>query len=413
MSIAAGTLIAKKYRVERVIGEGGMGIVVAARHVELGRRVAIKLVRKDAVAAGSIERLVREARAAAAIESDHVARVLDVGRTKDGEPYLVLEYLDGRDLHAHLAGAPPARVADAVSWTLQACEGLAAAHARGIVHRDLKPSNLFLTRLPDGRETVKLLDFGLAKSFTADDGRITATGAILGSPSYMSPEQLSGQALDARSDVWSLGVTLYELLTHELPFPGATTPQICAAVLSSAHVPIASRRADVPAELASVIDACLEKDPAKRPRDVAELAARLEPFCEGASGTAARVARTLEKAGVEPALTFSEPHEAPTHLVSAIDAPPRVRSIATIAVAVLVALGLGVTIFAFVGRSSRHTEPSAPPQTTITSEPAASLSAIPIETLTSAPSASTTKPQPHPHPRNTAPKGSSGPLDKF
>ena len=180
VSVAPGTLLAKKYRTERVIGEGGMGIVVAARHVELGRRVAIKLVRKDAVAAGSVERLLREARAAASVDNEHVARVLDVGRTKKGEPYLVMEYLEGQDLHARLASGPPARAADAVSWILQACEGLAAAHARGIVHRDLKPGNLFLARLPDGREVVKLLDFGLAKSVEMDDGRITATGAISG-----------------------------------------------------------------------------------------------------------------------------------------------------------------------------------------------------------------------------------------
>lgn len=417
MSVAPGTLIAKKYRVERVIGEGGMGVVVAARHVELGRRVAVKLVRKDAVTAGSsVERLLREARAASAIESDHVARVLDVGRTKEGEPYLVMEYLDGHDLHAARGSTTP--VAVAVSWIIEACEGLAAAHARGIVHRDLKPGNLFLTRLPDGGEIVKLLDFGLAKSITSDDGRITATGAILGSPSYMSPEQLSGQALDARSDVWSLGVTLYEVLTGGLPFPGATTPKICAAVLSSAPVPIASRRADVPEDLAHVIEACLAKDPSNRPRDVAELASRLEPFCEGASGVAARVARTLERGGAEPALGSFDPHESPTHLVSAIDAPPRTRGIATIAVATAVVIGLGITIvaFAFRGSSSTVHQTAAPPST---SEPATSTNAsietsaaIPLATVTiSAPRSTAPRAKPH----ATAPRGSasSNPLERF
>jgi serine/threonine-protein kinase len=417
MSVVPGTLIAKKYRVERLIGEGGMGVVVAARHVELGRRVAIKLVRKDAIDAGSVERLLREARAAAAIESQHVARVLDVGRSKGGEPYLVLEHLDGHDLHAHLASGPPPRVSDAVSWILQACEGLAAAHARGIVHRDLKPSNLFLTRLPDGREIVKLLDFGLAKSITSDDGRITATGAILGSPSYMSPEHLSGRPLDARSDIWSLGVTLYELLARELPFVGGTTPQICAAVLSSPPVPIASRRHDVPEELVRVIDACLEKDPEMRPRDVADLAARLEPFCDGAIGSAARVASTLEKAGVEAPLTFSEPHESPTHLVSAVDAPPRVRSVATIAVAALVAVGLVITVVAFVSRAKRPIETAAPPPQVSTAAPVQSPSAVVIDTVTiAAPPASTSKPtsKPTARPRPTAhASASSGPLERF
>ena len=417
MSVAPGTLIAKKYRVERVIGEGGMGVVVAARHVELGRRVAVKLVRQDAMVAGSAERIVREARAAAAIESDNVARVIDVGRTQAGEPYLVMEYLDGHDLHA--VRGTTTRVDDAVSWILQACEGLAAAHARGIVHRDLKPGNLFLTRLPDGREIVKLLDFGLAKSITSDDGRITATGAIIGSPSYMSPEQLSGQTLDARSDIWSLGITLYELLTGELPFVGATTPKICAAVLSSPHVSITSRRADLPEELVRVIDACLDKEPQNRPRDVAELAARLEPFCASAAGVASRVARTLERAATEAPLGAFEPHESPTHLVSAIDAPARTRSIATIVVAVVVAIGLGITVVAFALHGTSSSARPAPPPAT--SEPAPS--ATPIETTTtsipmttvtiSAPRSSTTAPRTRP--RVTAPKSSASanPLERF
>ncbi|HEY2370116.1 MAG TPA: protein kinase, partial [Polyangiaceae bacterium] len=323
---------------------------------------------------------------------------------------------DGHDLHA-VRGATT-EVADAVSWILQACEGLAAAHARGIVHRDLKPGNLFLTRLPSGLEIVKLLDFGLAKSITSDDGRITATGAILGSPSYMSPEQLSGQTLDARTDVWSLGVTLYELLTGELPFPGATTPQICASVLSSPPVPIASRRADVPEDLARVIEACLAKAPADRPRDVAELASRLEPFCDGATGVAAGVARTLERGGGEPALGPFDPHESPTHLVSAVDAPQRTRSIATIAVAMIVAIGLGVTIVAFAFHGSSPAPRQSAPLPT--NEPAVSTTTIetttlPIATVTiSAPRASTTAPRAKPH--ATAPKSSassSNPLERF
>jgi serine/threonine-protein kinase len=414
VKIAPGTLIAKKYRLERVIGEGGMGVVVAARHVDLGRRVAVKLVRKDAMA-GSIDRLLREARAAAGIESDHVARVLDVGRTKEGDPYLVMEHLDGHDLHAVRTSTTP--VANAVSWILQACEGLAAAHARGIVHRDLKPGNLFLARLPDGREIVKLLDFGLAKSITSDDGRITATGAILGSPSYMSPEQLSGQGLDARSDVWSLGVTLYELLTRELPFPESTTPKICAAVLSQAPVPIATRRDDVPEDLARVVLACLEKDPANRPRDVADLAARLEPFCEGAAGVAARVARTLERGGAEPALAAFDPHESPTHLVSAVDPPVRARNTATIAIAAVVAVGLGITVLAFALRTKDTAARPSPPITTSTSEPLTSAiveagAPIPIATVT----ISTPRPRPKPHgPSNVGPKSSASanPLERF
>jgi serine/threonine protein kinase len=423
VSVAPGTLIANKYRTERVIGEGGMGIVVAARHVELGRRVAIKLVRKEALAAGSVERLLREARAAALIESEHVGRVLDVGRTKAGEPYLVLEYLDGQDLHARLASGPPARVADAVSWILQACEGHAAAHARGFVHRDLKPSNLFLARSPDGREIVKLLDFGLAKSVDADDGRITATGAILGSPSYMSPEHLSGRALDARSDVWSLGVTLYELLTRAVPFPGNTTPEICAAVLSLQPVPIGSHRHDVPADLAAVIEACLVKDPAGRPRDVADLAARLAPFSDDGPARASRVAQTLAST---PSEELPAPHlaafETPTHLVSSIDAPPKARASATLAAAVLVVAACAALIVAFVVLPRKQpigaNVPSAPlPQTPPDSSQSAVVpAAIPLDTVTIVAPPATSKVSRPPRPRPSATRTTSpsaSPLERF
>ena len=321
MTARVGQVIGGKYRVERVLGEGGMGVVLGARDLELRRRVALKLLRKDAMADGAAERFLREARATAAIESPHVARVLDVGRARGGEPYLVLEHLEGEDLHARLSSGPPARIGDAVRWILEACEGLAAAHARGVVHRDLKPSNLFLARQPDGREVVKLLDFGLAKDPDDADGCITATGAILGSPSYMSPEHLAGRRVDVRSDIWSLGVTLYELLARALPFPGNTTPEICAAVLSSPPVPISVHRHDVPPDLDALIVWCLAKDPTKRPADVAEVAAMLEPFAE-VPGAAARVAHTLAHATDEAPGAIGA-RDAPTHLVSSVDA--RVR----------------------------------------------------------------------------------------
>jgi serine/threonine-protein kinase len=407
VSVAPGTLIAKKYRAERVIGEGGMGIVVAARHVELGRRVAIKLVRKEALAAGSVERLLREARAAAVINNEHVGRVLDAGRTKGGEPYLVLEYLEGQDLHARLASGPPARVADAVSWILQACEGLAAAHARGFVHRDLKPSNLFLARSTDGREILKLLDFGLAKSVDADDGRITATGAILGSPAYMSPEHLSGRALDARSDVWSLGVTLYELLTRAIPFPGNTTPEICASVLSAQPVPIGAHRHDVPAGLVSVIDACLEKDPAKRPRDVAELARRLAPFCEDGPERALRIERTLA----------STPSD---ELTIASFAPPSARASATSAAVVVVVAVCAALIVALLVIARKEpiaaNVPSAPPSPPRADTTQSVPSAIPLETVTIVappPSSMPASRPPRPRPSATHAPSSASPLERF
>ena len=416
MSVRVGATIARKYRVERLLGAGGMGVVVAARDRDLDRRVAIKLLRKDVLASGAVERFLREARAAASLDSEHVARVLEVGRARDGAPFIVLEHLEGEDLHARVASRPEAEVADVVRWILEACEGLAAAHARGIVHRDLKPSNLFLARQRDGSEVVKLLDFGLAKNPDDDDGRITATGAILGSPAYMSPEHLSGHALDARSDVWSLGVTLYELLARALPFPGRTTPETCAAVLSSEPIPIDAHRPDVPVGLERVIERCLSKAPADRPANVAELAALLEPFAEGASGAAERIARTL--AHVElPAAAVTGARGGSTQLVTAVDARPRERT------SLLVALALGALVIAaaatFVWTRRATPVVAALPPPIASAAPAPSIEPIVVPTVTAIVSAT---PPPAPRPRAIArprptvrpqPAASHDPLERF
>ncbi len=229
-SLRPGDLVAGKYRVERVLGMGGMGVVVAARHAELGRKVALKFMRPDALDKGGVERFVREARVAASIESDHVAQVIDVGRTERGDPYLVMELLEGRDLSAVVASGPQ-RPESAVGWVLEACEGLASAHACGLVHRDVKPANLFLAQRAGGRAVLKVLDFGLAKTFTGEDASLTTTGGVLGSPQYMAPEQLLARPLDARVDVWALGVCLFELLAGALPFEAPTVPALCSSIL--------------------------------------------------------------------------------------------------------------------------------------------------------------------------------------
>ncbi len=419
---APGALVARKYRVLRVIGEGGMGVVLAATHVELDRLVAIKIVRKDATDVGGVERLMREARAAASLESRYVARVLDVGRTSDGEAYLVLEHLVGEDLHARINRGPPARISDVAMWILQACEGLAEAHARGIVHRDLKPSNLFLASQPDGRAIVKVLDFGLAKSITGDDGRVTQTGAILGSPSYMSPEQLSGLATDPRSDVWSLGVTMYELLTGTLPFPGRTTPEICAAVLSSEPAPVSARRRDVPRELDDVVMACLQRRVELRPRDVAELAASLEPFAENAAGSAARIAAILAKKREEPPAPVASYNDVPTRLVSSIEnqrAPSHGRTtwlLGAAGVLVLAAVSFAIVHARRMPATPAPESSSVPIVETTASasaEPSAPV-AFPIEAIPIAsharPHVAAAKPKPS---TSTAPKSSSDPLGRF
>src|SRR5688500_4451427 len=223
--IGVGDRIADKYVVESIIGEGGMGLVVAARHVELDQRVAIKLLLPAIAELGTAaERFRREARSAARIRSDHVCRVLDVGSLPSGVPYLVMEHLEGCDLATELERRTRLPVAEAIEWVLQACEGLAEAHSVGIVHRDLKPANLFLARRSDGSKRIKLLDFGVSKALDdsgAGQHKLTQTSTLVGSPLYMSPEQLSSSRdVDVRTDIWALGAVLHELLSGKPPFSG-------------------------------------------------------------------------------------------------------------------------------------------------------------------------------------------------
>src|SRR4051812_480796 len=213
--VYAGQILGGKYRVDRVLGAGGMGMVVAATHLQLDERIAIKFLLPEALRnPEAVARFGREAKAAVKIRGEHVARVIDVGSFENGAPYMVMEHLDGRDLSSfiHERGAMP--MSDAVDAVLQACEALAEAHALGIVHRDLKPANLFLTRRPDGTPSIKVLDFGISKlTAPGADHSMTKTSAVMGSPLYMSPEQMTAsRGVDARTDIWALGVVLYELL---------------------------------------------------------------------------------------------------------------------------------------------------------------------------------------------------------
>lgn len=221
-----GEVLAEKYSISRVLGQGGMGCVVAARHLLLNQDVAIKfLPPHGAQDPQFVKRFLREAQTAASIRSEHVVRVLDIGVLGDGVPYMVMEYLDGEDLGARVDAGGPLSVGDAAEFTLQACEALAEAHAAGLAHRDIKPSNLFVTKRSDGSPLIKLLDFGIAKAQSSIDGSLTATGAMMGSPSYMSPEQVrDSKTVDARTDIWPLGATLHELLTGAPPFRGRRSP---------------------------------------------------------------------------------------------------------------------------------------------------------------------------------------------
>ena len=278
--IEPGTVIANKYRVDRVIGKGGMGVVVAATQLALDRMVAIKLVRTDcAVEPMAVERLLREAKAAASIKSEHVARVLDVGTLEDGAPFIVMEYLEGSDLQSLVDrdGALPA--ADAVDILLEACEALAEAHRNGIVHRDVKPANLFLARLPGGASTLKVVDFGISKLMRPDPApSLTLPATIVGSLYHMAPEQMRGAAVDARTDVWALGLVLFELLTGRRPFVDQAWPAVCARVLHGSAPLIEGPVAGVNDELLAIIGKCLRRQPQDRFANVAELAVALNRF---------------------------------------------------------------------------------------------------------------------------------------
>jgi serine/threonine-protein kinase len=299
MPFPPGSMLAGKYRVDRLLGQGGMGYVVVATHVQLEQRVAIKFLHPEQASfhPDAIGRFLREARAAARIQSEHVARVSDVGTLENGAPYLVMEYLEGHDLEAELRSPRPMPVPLAIDYAIQACEGLAEAHAAGIVHRDLKPGNLFLARRGDGSFRVKLLDFGISKLAAKPGGTqeaaMTSTQTLMGSPLYMSPEQLrSSKNVDLRADIWSLGVIVYEMLGGRAPFDGETLPEICARIMAEPPVPLREVRPDLSFGLEAVVMRCLEKDPQKRYQTVAALAEALAPFgAPEMRAAAARIAR--------------------------------------------------------------------------------------------------------------------------
>ena len=294
--VLPGETLVGKYRVERVLGHGGMGVVVAARHLDLDERVAIKFLLGEP-SDRAVDRFLREARAAAKVKGEHVCRVFDFGRLESGEPYIVMEYLEGTDLARQLEREGPQPASRVVGWIIEASDALAEAHAIGIVHRDLKPANVFLAKRPDGSSCAKVLDFGISKLEAADT--ITHTTTLMGSPVYMSPEQMeSAHDVDARSDVWSVGVMMYELLTGRPPFVGDSMIQLAVQVRDKEPKPIALLQPTVPAALARVIAKCLAKRADDRYASVAELAADLAPLAppEVAPLVARLASRTSGKA---------------------------------------------------------------------------------------------------------------------
>ncbi len=302
--VKQGDIIADKYRVDRVLGAGGMGVVVLATDVTLERQVAIKFLLEEHVKhKEATERFLREARAAVRIQSEHVARVIDVGTLKNGAPYMVMEYLVGTDLSQVIEQKGRSAVEESVGYVLEAAEAIAEAHAAGIVHRDLKPANLFLARKAGGHFSIKVLDFGISKHTnpaTSSQQSLTRTSAMMGSPLYMSPEQMrSSRDVDARTDIWALGVILYELLLGKAPFIAESMPELIAHILQDQPMNPRMERPEIPVGLEAVVLRSLEKDPGRRYQNVGDFAQALMPFGpRNARVSVERISRVLQEAGL-------------------------------------------------------------------------------------------------------------------
>jgi serine/threonine-protein kinase len=280
-----GQVIVGKYEIIDLIGVGGVGFVVAANHIELGETVALKFLRHEMLKREDIvARFAQEALAAVRIKNEHVARVLDVGALPDGAPFIVMEYLNGRDLYDIVVNDGPQPIKRAVDYVLQACEALADAHSSGIVHRDIKPENLFLIQRSEGLELIKVLDFGISKmalTGSAFESKFPLVRTLLpvGSPVYMSPEQIRAtKEVDARTDIWSMGCVLYELVTGRPAFDAPSLTQLSATILEDHPRKASDLCRAVPAELDAIISRCLQKSPEDRFQDMAEFAVALYPY---------------------------------------------------------------------------------------------------------------------------------------
>lgn len=301
--LTVGSVVDGKYRVDQVLGRGAMGVVVAATHLQLGERVALKFLRyraKGGVNDDFQSRFRREARVSARLKNEHITRVIDVGVWREHVPYMVMDYLEGTDLREVMKAAGAMPIGTAIDYIIQVCEGIAEAHANGVVHRDMKPSNLFVTKRPDGSDLIKILDFGISKWSAGEAAvdELTQTGVVLGSPKYMAPEQLFGSSeVDARADVWSIGAILYEMLCGRPPFDLPSFTKICAE-LATDHPPpsLVARRSEITPALEAAVMKCFARAPMLRTQSVAELAGDVldaiqAPF---ADTVRARIAQTLD-----------------------------------------------------------------------------------------------------------------------
>ena len=376
-----GAVVCAKYRVERLIGRGGMGTVMLAHHLRLDESVALKFLNPQAMKKPDVvARFEREARAVVKLKSPHVTRVLDVEVAENGTPFIVMEYLEGQTLAGLVRGGAALPVDLAVEYMLQACEAVAEAHAMGIVHRDLKPGNLFLTTGADGSAVVKVLDFGVSKFGALDKTSgaeiETLPDAVVGSPPYMSPEQLrSSKQVDARTDIWSIGVVLFEIVTGRMPFAADNLHEhYTKLMLEDAPLP-SQVRADLPAKLDAIVGKCLEREAVDRYANVGELARDLAELApERARASAERVERTLATNRAARASRPSLP--APpialppsiytTNDATKLTAPRRARRTARIVMLAASAAVLAVATFVVTKfRDPTATSTAAPATTTL------------------------------------------------
>jgi serine/threonine-protein kinase len=386
-----GTIVAGKYLLVRRLASGGMGDVYEAQHLVLGRRVALKFIRPEL--AGSeplLRRFRREAETAGRLVSDHITSVTDFDWARSGEPYLVMELLEGWDLAQVLRSSPlPAGTVAEIGR--QVCRGLAVAHARGFVHRDLKPANLFLCRRPDGIVQVKILDFGIAKNAREPAGLDqTRPGDAVGTAHYMAPEQIrQSPALDGRADLYSLGVVLYEALTGTRPRRGDSYYSVVLHGLNETPAPIET--GEVPAGLAEVVMRALAHAPEDRFPSAQELERALAPFAAGP------IAVTWQAGATKPTATASSAQPAPVAPTPRQrPRPARGRWMVTGATAALVASAL-----VLVGRGAHWRGSKAPP---VAAAPGPAAVALPPPPAPSREQAPAPAPQPRPEPRDEAPR---------
>ncbi|MBK9264978.1 MAG: serine/threonine protein kinase [Polyangiaceae bacterium] len=373
-----GTILAGKYEVLGVLGQGGMGVVLQARNQRTEQSVAIKLLLPEARNMPDIvARFEREARAAARIQGPHVVRVYDVDNLPDGSPMMVMELLQGWDLGQELVARGPLPYPEAVEFILQACEAIGQAHQMGVIHRDIKPSNLYLCQ-EGTRRVLKVLDFGISKLIDpTNQTNQTQTATTFGTPQYMSPEQVrSAKHVDGRSDIWALGVVLFELLSGRAPFGADTSTATLAAIIADTPEDLRNIRADVPPKLAAAVKKALEKRPEDRFQDIGAFVSAISPFSSKnvSAATLAQVATPVLRTGSHN----------PTMRLAVISA-----AVAT----GIVAIGL-----ALLAAKVRSPDP-APPQSAL---PIAADSSQPTITVTPAAALSTPLPSAAPAPAPSA-----------